>query len=296
MSDDDMSRSLKEREKLFDTSHSSSSPVKGTPEIETKELGQHNKTRNRSQTPRKSPSSTVTRSRTTESSEKASSSAGGSGLYYYLSVIAGVVGIIIFYNCLTNNQNSNGTIKAKLNCSQFMDLTKNFPNQDKLLFKSLKIGIEGIVNSDPSKPSVFSIFSTDSALINNLMEEVVKITKQCINQTNDPINLSKDEINEKLVTNYKDELSKRTIMIIRDVDKIAPGNVKVLHSFCDTYNPLVEKSIIFLTIHVPGSPKGKPIDYIREHLNDQWESLADNVRNPLITRMLDQTFYLKPFN
>lgn len=83
-------------------------------------------------------------------------------------------------------------------------------------------------------------------------------------------------------------------MIINNLDEASPEDVSTLHSFCDTENPLVEKSIIFITIKVPHSPTGKPVEYINDYLNDRWSSLAENIRGPLITRMIDQTFFLKP--
>lgn len=185
-------------------------------------------------------------------------------------------------------------LSNRINCSQFLELKKSFPNQDKNLFKSLQSGVEGIVNENPPEASVFCFFSTDESLIENVMREVIRVTKQCINQSQDPLKLTKDQLNSQLVEGYKDELINRNIMVVSNVDQAEPTAVSALHSFCDTENPLVSKSIIFFTIKVPQSPVGKPVEYITKYLEDCWKNLADNIRDPLITRMLDQTFFLKP--
>lgn len=200
--------------------------------------------------------------------------------------------------CFSGNNSdldSDAVIKTgQINCSKFMELESEFPNQDRKLFKSLKTGIEGTVNGKPPVPSVFSLFSTDAELRERILKEVIKVTMRCINQKQDPIELHKEHLSSKLVQDYKDELMKRKIMIIHNVDEASPEAVTSLHSFCDTYSPLWPNSIIFLTMTVPRAPSGKPVEYISEYLNEKWKSLAENIRAPLITRILDQTFFIKP--
>lgn len=189
-----------------------------------------------------------------------------------------------------------------INCSQFIELDEKFPYQDKKLFKSLKIGIEGTVNKQPAQPSVFAFFSTDQNTLNVFMDEIVKITKLCIQQSNDPINLTNGDLNtqrffddhSKLIQDYKEELNKRSIMIVNNVDRLSTKVIPSLHSFTDTYNPLVRKSIIYFTLKVPEKPNGKPVDYIINYLQKEWKELETNIRDPLITRIVDQTFFLTP--
>lgn len=174
-----------------------------------------------------------------------------------------------------------------------MSLENKFKNQDKKLFKSLKSGIEGMYNRTPQVPSVFTFFSTDDNAIDTLLKEVVKIAKACIKQTHDPINLTiADLASSNFIERYKDELIKRKIMIIEHVDLMPTSTVRLLHSFADTYNPIVSESILYLTVKVPKKPEGKPIDYIQEYLHEKWKDMASNLRDPLITRFLDQTFFI----
>ena len=212
-----------------------------------------------------------------------------------LAAIVGIVALIFFSISKTLNPTSttNNALK-EFDCSQFMELDKHFPNQDHKLFKSLKTGVEASANGEPPEPTVFSLFSTDEDFLQKVMREVVKITMQCINQSEDPIELTKDHLGDKLIENYKQELVNRNIMIIKNVNEADPSTLPSLHSICDTENPLVPKSIIFLTMKVPKSPTGKPVEYLTNHLERRWRDLDDNVRGPLITRMTDQTFFLKP--
>jgi len=179
-------------------------------------------------------------------------------------------------------------------CSQFFELNRAFPNQDKKLFKSLKTGVEQTANGKPPQPTVVSFFSTDSELLDKFLHEIVKITKACLNQTNDPVQLDKKHLSDQLVENYKQQLDLRTIMTIKNIQEADPLKVPALHSFCDTTNPLVSKSIIFVTVTVPEAPTGKPVEYLTEYLNHHWNSVEEHKRTPLITRVVDQTFFLEP--
>lgn len=150
-------------------------------------------------------------------------------------------------------------------CSAFLNMHQ-FKNQDKILWKSLKSGIEGTFNSSiKPQPSIFALFSNDKDTMDNIMREIIDITKKCIDSTKEPINLSKNDLSSnelqedhtKLILKFKSELEEREIMIINDIDKVPITVIPSLHSFCDTINPLVAKSIIFITIHVPQVPPGK---------------------------------------
>ncbi|CAO1363311.1 unnamed protein product [Diamesa serratosioi] len=213
-----------------------------------------------------------------------------------------IFAIVVCAYCANSEKSitSENQDRGRADCSAFLNLNQ-FQNQNKMLWKSLKSGIEGSFNEKPTKPSIFAFFSNDKNTMKSIMKNVVDITHKCTNSNENPINLtrtdlSSDELQKdhtKLILQFKEELIKREIMIINDVDKVPITVIPSLHSFCDIYNPLVEKSIIFLTIHVPGKPSGKPVEYIEEYLQDKWKDLKSNIRDPLITRILDQTFFLE---
>jgi hypothetical protein len=192
-------------------------------------------------------------------------------------------------------------IPISIDCSTFMSLKEKYPNQDKMLFKSLKSGVEGIYNRKPIVPSVFTLFSTDEKLIQSIMNEIIVTTKECINQDNNPISLTPDDLNTesfindntKIIGEYKQKLNESTILLLNNIDRVSTLVLPALHSFADTYNPLVSRSILFFTITVPERPPGKPVEYINDYLKNKWKDLEENFRNPLITRILDQTFFIE---
>lgn len=208
--------------------------------------------------------------------------------WVWVIVIASLFAILI-----SRSEKSQTNFSKKVNCSNLLELKTKFPKLDKKLFNSLKTGIEVTFSGAPPEPSVFSLYSNDGELITNVMKEIIHATMQCINQTQDPLVLKKEQITEKLVTQYKDELAKRNLMII-NINEASGSDISSLHSFCDTYNPLVVKSVIFFTMTIKEAPKGKHIEYVTNYLNQLWMNLSDNIRGPLITRILDQAFYLQP--
>ncbi|CAO1333037.1 unnamed protein product [Diamesa hyperborea] len=191
-------------------------------------------------------------------------------------------------------------------CSAFLNFNNQFPNQDVKLWKALKVGIEGTFNDKKTLPSVFALFSNDKDTMRSIMSRIVSITQQCTHSTEYPLNISKTELSSrefqedhtKLILNFKDKLEKQEVMILNDIDKVPISVLPSLHSFCDTYNPLVAKSIIFLTIHVLEEPSEdeKPVEFIYNYLKEKWIDVPSNIRDPLITRITDQTFFLNKEN
>ncbi|XP_070507398.1 uncharacterized protein TORIP [Chironomus tepperi] len=215
------------------------------------------------------------------------------------SMLIVVVAVLILSSSRVNDEKSLPP-REQVNCSQFIDLKAKYPQQNVKIFKSLKASIEGVFNRK-SRPPVFLFFSTDKQILQELMLDVVKLTQTCIRHSYEPINLTDSDLNQekflidytKIIGEYKSELEKRTILVINNLDELSPNIVPSLHSFTDTYNPLVEKSIIFLSIRVPQKPIN-PADYIFTHLQHKWNVLASNIKDPLIARIIDQAFFLEP--
>ncbi len=66
--------------------------------------------------------------------------------------------------------------------------------------------------------------------------------------------------------------------------------------FCDVHNPLVDRSIIFLTLQLSGkidsSSGSNTLRLVENYLRSNWSGLEDNILGPLITRVTDQVFVL----
>jgi flagellar basal body-associated protein FliL len=218
-------------------------------------------------------------------------SSKNSSTFIFLGVVISIIIAVVIGSTFYHKSKDTEPIEKVL-CLQFLDLSNDFPNQNEKLFKMLKSGVESVRND--GDVLVFSLFSTDEKLMSNFVDKVVKLTQSCLNNTMDPIKLNENEIDEEMIENYKEKLEDSSIMVLNNIDKAEVGHVSVLHSFCDTYNPVVKPLAIFITIQVSSSPSGKEIDFIQEHLRNRWQGLKSNVRDPLITRILDQTYYLKP--
>lgn len=216
-------------------------------------------------------------------------------------VIAAIVVLLAIGVAFTlSNSSKSSPVESSIDCSEFLNLTVKYSNQDKKLFKALKAGIEGMYRRKPQVPSVVTFYSTDEKAIKTILADVVEIAKKCINKNRDPILLTSSDLNaqkyfddnRRIISEFKNKLEDRTIMIITDVDKISSEVVGGLHSFADTHNPLVSESILYLTVKVPEKPEDLTNSYIFNYLKSQWKDLASHIRDPLITRFVDQTFYI----
>ena len=222
--------------------------------------------------------------------------------YLWVALISVIIFIVVVLFLSPNRENDQKAITRNelIDCSEFNDLKAKYPRQNAKIFNSLRVSIEGLFNRK-SRPPVFTFFSTDQKILDDLMHDIVDMTQKCIRQSYDPINLTYSDLNKekfindhsKIIGEYKIELEKRTILVINNLDELSTKIVPSLHSFTDTYNPLVQKSIIYLSIRVPQKPNN-PADYIFTHLQHKWNDLSSNIKNPLITRLLDQTFFLEP--
>lgn len=139
-----------------------------------------------------------------------------------------------------------------------MKLKYQFPRQDNNLFKYLKVGVEGVLNKHPTKPSIFAMISNDTNYMENFMTKVIKTTQNCF-KSNGYINITAKNLSESrfvddyslIIDEYKGLLESVGIMVINDFNKVPSAVVPVFHSFCDVESPLVKKSVIFLTMHIP---------------------------------------------
>lgn len=196
--------------------------------------------------------------------------------------------------------------KEPISCPQFKELNKHFLHQDLMLWKSLRIGIENVLNENPAKPSVFLLAYTDVETTKNLMAKIINATANCMKSTR-PIQLNgatfatAEMINDygEIIAKYRDQLQQEKIMYVSDVNKTPATAAQAFHVFCDTVEPLVEKAVIFLTVYLePGSYEQNEAGVLRkveQVLETDWldDSVSENTLKPLISRVTDQVFLLR---
>lgn len=196
--------------------------------------------------------------------------------------------------------------KERISCPQFKELTKHFLHQDMLLWKSLKIGIENVLNKNPAKPSVFLLAYSDIDTTQNLMANILNATANCM-QTTRPIELNgatfatAEMIKDygEIIAKYRDQLKQEKIMYVSDVNKTPAAAAQVFHTICDTIEPLVDKAVIFFTVYLePDNYEPNPasvLHKVEKVLETNWlnEAVSENSLKALIGRVTDQVFLLR---
>lgn len=194
-------------------------------------------------------------------------------------------------------------MQQKIKCPQFRQLDEEFSNQDKLLWKSLKVGIENVINQTPPQPSVFLLAYNDAKTSKQIMSRIVNATANCM-QSKHPIVLDGSSfvteamINDYglIITTYRKQLESEKIMYVSDVNKIPAQAAPAFHTICDTITPFVEKSVIFLTMHVDQyNADLSPVQVhklVETQLETNWDAIDHNTLMALIGRVTDQVFLL----
>lgn len=220
-------------------------------------------------------------------------------IFFMATVVATIVVVLFIYGIASTKQLI--APKEPISCPQFIELNKHFLHQDLLLWKSLRIGIENVLNKNPAKPSVFLLAYTDVETTKNLMAKIINATANCM-RSSSPIQLNgatfatAEMINDygEIIAKYRDQLQQEKIMYVSDVNKTPVAAAQVFHAICDTIEPLVEKAVIFLTVYLePGSyEQNGVLRTVEQVLETDWmdDSVSENTLKALIGRVTDQVF------
>lgn len=197
--------------------------------------------------------------------------------------------------------------KQNILCPQFKELQKQFTRQDQSLWKSLKVGIENMLNKLPPQPNVFLLAYNDHETSEAVMASILNVTATCM-QSNDPIKLNgRTFVTEsmlqdygEIIETYRDRLEHEGIMYVADLHEIPGQAAQAFHTICDTVTPFVERSIIFFTLYVDQydeqmKPK-KVHELVEAKLERNWADINHNTLKALIGRVTDQVFLLRSEN
>ncbi|CAH0556021.1 unnamed protein product [Brassicogethes aeneus] len=184
------------------------------------------------------------------------------------------------------------TLHIKLYTNE--DFEHDFKNQNKELWYN----IEGAVNDIEklNRISVFMFLYTD----HNSKEVLDKIVDKITNYYNckfkycslDRVDIEGQKLAEhfftedygRILTTYKEEMEKKGVFIVRNLEDVPTESAQAFHSICDQYEPLVENSFIILTMKVERLPN-EPVSFCEEKLRKQWSTLEDDKFYPLYTRI-----------
>lgn len=228
----------------------------------------------------------------------------------YTFIIVGIIVLMVVAGFYTFSAPT--PLKTPVQCPEFKELNKRFTHQDKLLWKSLKVGTEGVLNKDPTRPSVFLFAYNDKESIDKVMLEIVNATASCMKSKN-PIQLKGIELaNEAMIRDhgevikaFKKQLQQEGIMYVADINKVPIEAAKAFHSICDTITPLVSRVVIFFTMHLPNLNRNMStkeiLMLVERELEKSWNRngegvITENTLQALIARITDQVFLLHSEN
>lgn len=217
--------------------------------------------------------------------------------------------VILVLACwyFTSNRSEPIQPVPRIDCPQFKELTKHFTNQDLVLWKSLKVGIENVLNGTPAKPSIFLLAYNDLKTTRNVMKKILNATAECM-QSKNPILLdgksfATDEMIHdygEFIAKYKGRLENNGILYVSDLNKTPSEVAQVFHTICDTITPLVNRAVIFFTIYIEQlnqdiEPK-ELLHVVEENLKHNWHKgnkITEDTLSALIARVTDQVFLLR---
>lgn len=157
------------------------------------------------------------------------------------------------------------TTPARINCN-FDDIRSKLPEQDEYFWKTVKTGVEYVINNDPTAPSTYLLLYNDTLLAKKILREIINRIKTCMNTDHDPIIIHSTDLETtailkdhgNLITEYRDKLSRSQIMTIKDINEL-PGQIaQSFHYFCDEYNPVVHRAVIIFTLNISNNKHQMP--------------------------------------
>ncbi|XP_017071307.1 uncharacterized protein LOC108107974 [Drosophila eugracilis] len=218
---------------------------------------------------------------------------GGNGLYFSLAFIVCLSCLIFFQVWGTTFSND-----SEKKCA-FSDIRELTPKQPEKVWKALQKGVEGLINKRDQHPSVFLFLYQDPKL-QNLIDAIASETSMCFGGPRQLIHMRKDDFGSDTtdhglaIERFKEKVNDGKVFLIVNLNEIAPSGARALHTICDTYSPIVEDVVIFLTLRTFNTTAVRnSVQLATDTLYDLWDTeLGDNELDPLITRVTDQVLYL----
>lgn len=185
---------------------------------------------------------------------------------------------------------------------RFVELKANFPNQSSNFWRSLEVGLENVLDSSNTQPNIVLFIFNGIVFPEDLFNGIVEITKEWIGNNVEPLELTKTDFSTEDIENdygvvldiYTPKLIESGFMIVRDINDIPANAAQAFHSFCDVYNPAVERAVIFFTMKVNEFVVAENSTKVAELLlKNVWNVLQLNVLQPLIGRITDDVLVIK---
>ncbi|XP_016955811.1 uncharacterized protein LOC108028464 [Drosophila biarmipes] len=218
---------------------------------------------------------------------------GTNGLYIKLALAGALFGLLFVYVW------GGSSVKGDKQCA-FKDLRQNNPQQPEIVWRALQTGVEGLINKRDKHPSVFLFLHQDPKL-QKLIDAIAVEASACYGGPRQLIHMKKEDFGPDMkdhglaIERFKAKVKDGKVFLIVNLNDIAPSGALALHTICDTYSPVVEDAVIFLTLRTFNTTAVKnSVQLATDTLYDLWaKELQDNELDPLITRVTDQVLHLR---
>ncbi|KAK4881959.1 hypothetical protein RN001_005278 [Aquatica leii] len=198
-----------------------------------------------------------------------------------IAIIDGVLGIRTFPNDMI------------INSTTLIEVQTKFPSQSKDTWDAISSGINEVKLFN--KPSIYFL-QTVSRYASGILND--DYNTQPIVLTSNHLNTIKARSDYGYIINkYKPELEEKSVMVVKNLDKI-PGEIaQAFHSMCDEISPLVPKAMFIFTIQIKNFTSEKSdFELIEDILRRSWQDLDDDIFYPLVTRISSMVLRIEPEN
>ncbi|KAJ8932778.1 hypothetical protein NQ314_014482 [Rhamnusium bicolor] len=173
-------------------------------------------------------------------------------------------------------------------------LSQEFPSQVEDFWMYVEVGIQEITKFH--QPKTFLLLYNDESqkTVNKILDKISQFAVcKLTNCLSIPVVLEGNDLNTsdiledygRIISRNKEKLKKSGVMIVKNLEKIRGISAQAFHSFCDEYNPVVEKALFIFTMKVDEFHENN-VKFVENYLHRLWkDDIKDDKFYPLFTRI-----------
>lgn len=225
---------------------------------------------------------------------------------WILAVACAVIIVLLAFVAYRSSNRSSASPSqiAIQHCDKFFTLRPKYPTVDPIIWNTLNVSVNRAVFRNPGEPATFIFLYNSDAKQNSLLEEIIDITSTCFGGRQ-PIRLQSSSFEtaeiakdyHAFINAYQAQLEARGILVVRDLDRVPPSAAQAFFTICDSYEPLVNKAVIFFTMDISKrlvlatDDDQTPTAIAEQVLKSLWrKELSDYMLNPLVVRLTENVF------
>ncbi|KAJ8932640.1 hypothetical protein NQ318_015990 [Aromia moschata] len=199
--------------------------------------------------------------------------------------------IVAVFLCLLYSYEGKNTVKVSPTAA-LGKLSEQFPTQVEDFWLSLGLNIDEILKFNQPKTFLFLYSEESEKTTNRIINEVSKIAVCSLtNCSAAPVIFEGNDLNSleilddygKIISDVKRKLEESGVMVIKNLEIVSGKSAPAFHSFCDEYNPLVNKALLIFTMKIKDN--NSDIKFVEKYLRNQWRDVKDDHFYALFTRI-----------